>query len=140
MSGAMIPAESGEPGVICGAEKAYGPYAEGMREAEASCADYLGRITRQLDGVPSRHYVAEKAHALREAAGRLIALCHDVEGWLRFCGRLELRPPSQRRSPPPMPGSRPGTQTASEVVPPDDPLEQQAERNRPRTGTRWRPI
>jgi hypothetical protein len=70
-----------------GAEKAYGPYAEGIREAVASCADYLGRISRQLDGDPSRHYVAEKAHALRDAAGRLIALCHDVEGWLRLCGQ-----------------------------------------------------
>ena len=76
----------GEPRTVCGAEEAYGPHAGAIREAVASCADYLGRITRQLDGALSRHYVAEKAHALRDAAGRLIALCHDVEGWLRECG------------------------------------------------------
>jgi hypothetical protein len=67
-------------------EAGYGPYAGAIRERVASCADYLGRITRQLEGNPSRHYVAEKAHELRDAAGRLIALCHDVEGWLRQCG------------------------------------------------------
>jgi hypothetical protein len=86
MSGAMIPAESGEPRVVSGPEKAYGPYAGAIREAVASCADYLGRISRQMDANPSRHYVAEKAHALREAGGRLLGLCHDVEGWLRWCG------------------------------------------------------
>jgi hypothetical protein len=77
---------SGEPRAVCGAEKAYGPYAGAVREAVASCADYLGRISRQLDGERSRHYVAGKAHELRDAAMRLIALCHDVEGWLRECG------------------------------------------------------
>jgi hypothetical protein len=76
----------GEAGGVSGAEEVYGPYAGAIREGVASCADYLGRIGRQLEGVPSRHYVAEKAHELRDAAGRLIGLCHDVEGWLRFCG------------------------------------------------------
>jgi hypothetical protein len=76
----------GEPRAVAGAEEAYGPYAGAIRERVASCADYLGRISRQLDAKPSRHYVAEKAHALRDAAGRLIGLCHDVEGWLRQCG------------------------------------------------------
>jgi hypothetical protein len=76
----------GEAGGVTGAEEVYGPYAGAIREGVASCADCLGRIGRQLEGVPSRHYVAEKAHALRDAAGRLIGLCHDVEGWLRFCG------------------------------------------------------
>jgi hypothetical protein len=41
-----------------------------------------------VSGKPSRHYVAEKAHELRDAAGRLIGLCHDVEGWLRQCGEV----------------------------------------------------
>ena len=76
----------GEAPGVSGAEAAYGPYAGAIREGVASCADYLGRIRRQLEGVPSRHYVAEKVHELRDAAGRLIALCQDVEGWLRFCG------------------------------------------------------
>jgi hypothetical protein len=35
--------------------------------------------------------VAEKAHELRDAAGRLIGLCHDVEGWLRLCGEAIRR-------------------------------------------------
>jgi hypothetical protein len=89
--GGMIPAESGDPRVVSGAEKAYGPYAGAIRERVASCADYLGRISRQLDADPSRHYVAEKAHELRDAAGRLIGLCHDVEGWLRLCGEAIRR-------------------------------------------------
>ena len=75
-----------EAGEACGAEEAYGAYAGAIRERVASCADYLGRISRQLEAKPSRHYVAGKAHELRDAAGRLIALCHDVEGWLRECG------------------------------------------------------
>jgi hypothetical protein len=72
--------------VVSGAEEAYGPFAGAIRERVASCADYLGRISRQVETKPSRHYVAEKAHDLRDAAGRLIGLCHDVEGWLRQCG------------------------------------------------------
>jgi hypothetical protein len=82
----------GEVREVAGAALAYGPFEEGIRQGVASCADYLGRIGRQLDGVPSRHYVAEKAHALRGAAGRLVGLCHDVEGWLRQCGVEVLHP------------------------------------------------
>jgi hypothetical protein len=53
----------------------------------ANCTDYLDRIIRQLEGVPSRHYVAEKAQMLRCAAGGLVGICHDVEIWLRYCGK-----------------------------------------------------
>jgi hypothetical protein len=81
----------GEPRVVSGAEEAYGPYAGAIRERVSSCADYLGRISHQVEGRPSRHYVAEKARDLRDAAGRLIALCDDVEGWLRQCGEAIRR-------------------------------------------------
>ena len=81
----------GEAPGVSGAEAAYGPYAGAIREGMASCADYLGRISRQLEATPDRHYVAGKAHELRDAAGRLIALCHDVEGWLRECGEAIRR-------------------------------------------------
>jgi hypothetical protein len=53
----------------------------------ANCADYLDRIVGQLEAKPSRHYVAEKAQALRRAAGGLVGVCHDVEVWLRYCGK-----------------------------------------------------
>ena len=81
----------GEPQAVSGAEEAYGPYAGAIRERVASCADYLGRISRQLEARPDRHYVAGKARELRDAAGRLIALCDDVEGWLRQCGEAIRR-------------------------------------------------
>lgn len=64
----------------------YGPYAGAVREAVASCADYLGRIGRVLRRGGDREYVACKAIELRDAAGRLVGLCHDVEGWLKACG------------------------------------------------------
>jgi hypothetical protein len=73
-------------GEACGAEEVYGLYAGGIRDGVANCADYLDRIVGQLEGVPSRHYVAEKAQALRAAAGGLVGVCHDVEMWLRYCG------------------------------------------------------
>src|SRR6266851_2411425 len=64
----------------------YGEYRDYIRDLFASCEDYLGRIRRTLQGgQPSRHYVTEKAQALRNAASRLLAGCHDVEGWLRQC-------------------------------------------------------
>jgi hypothetical protein len=75
-----------EASVLSGAEEAYGPFASGLQERVASCADYLGRITGQLAGRPSRHYVTEKAQELRDAASRLVRTCHDVEGWLSACG------------------------------------------------------
>jgi hypothetical protein len=40
------------------------PVRRGIRDGVANCADYLDRIVRQLEGMPSRHYVAEKAQAL----------------------------------------------------------------------------
>jgi hypothetical protein len=40
-----------------------------------------------MEGVPSRHYVAEKAQMLRAAAGGLAGICYDVEIWLRYCGK-----------------------------------------------------
>jgi len=77
--------------VVNGATEAYGPYAGFIRERVESCTDYLGRIARTLASRPSRHYVAEKAQMLRDAAGRLVAGCHDVEGWLRACGEKYRR-------------------------------------------------
>ena len=70
-----------------GADEVYGIYAGAIRDGVANCADYLDRISRQLEARPSRHYVAEKAQALRAAAGGLVGACHDVEIWLRYCGK-----------------------------------------------------
>jgi hypothetical protein len=64
----------------------FGDYAGSIRERVAACADYLGRISRQLEAVPSRRYVAEKATGLRDATVALVGGCHDVEGWLLACG------------------------------------------------------
>src|SRR5947208_16816389 len=76
-----------EAGQSCGADEVYGLYAGAIRDWMANCADYLDRIIRQLEGVPSRHYVAEKAQMLRRAAGGLVGACHDVEIWLRYCDK-----------------------------------------------------
>jgi hypothetical protein len=76
-----------EAGQSCGADEAYGLYAGAIRDGVANCADYLDRIVRQLETRPSRHYVAEKAQLLRNAAGGLVGICHDVEIWLRYCGK-----------------------------------------------------
>src|SRR5437870_4432648 len=76
-----------EAGQSCGAEEVYGLYAGAIRDGVANCADYLDRIIRQLEGVPSRHFVAEKAQMLRRAAGGLVGACHDVEIWLRYCSK-----------------------------------------------------
>jgi hypothetical protein len=77
--------------VVTAADQAYGSYAGAIRERVGSCADYLGRISRVLDSHPDRRYVAGKAHELRDAAGRLVRTCHDVERWLRACGATILR-------------------------------------------------
>jgi len=64
-----------------------GEHREHIADLLASCDDYLRRIRRTLQGGhTSRHYVTEKAQALRNAASSLLAGCHDVEGWLRQCG------------------------------------------------------
>ena len=76
-----------EAGQSCGADEVYGLYAGAIRDGVANCADYLDRIVRQLETRPSRHYVAEKAQMLRAAAGGLVGVCHDVEMWLRYCGK-----------------------------------------------------
>src|SRR5256714_12686124 len=76
-----------EAGEACGADEVYGLYAGAIRDGVANCADYLDRIVRQVEARPSRHYVAEKAQALRAAAGGLVGICHDVEIWLRYCGK-----------------------------------------------------
>src|SRR6266480_6869546 len=76
-----------ELGEAWGADEVYGLYAGAIRDGVANCADYLDRISRQLEARPSRHYVAEKAQALRAAAGGLVGACHDVEIWLRYCGK-----------------------------------------------------
>lgn len=76
-----------EASVVSGASEAYGSFGGLVRERVEACGDYLGRVLRHLGGSEvSRHYVASKAQALRDAAGRLVATCHDVEGWLKSCG------------------------------------------------------
>jgi hypothetical protein len=52
------------------------------------CATYLGRIQACAGGqFGSRHYVADKAEALRGAAHRLARACHETERWLASCGQ-----------------------------------------------------
>ena len=86
--GACTPGQGcGSAGQSCGADEVYGLYAGAIRDGVANCADYLDRIIGQLEAVPDRHYVAGKAQALRAAAGSLVGACHDVEVWLRYCGK-----------------------------------------------------
>src|SRR5438876_11594712 len=80
-----------EAGQACGADEVYGLYAGAIRDGVANCADYLDRIVRQMEGVPSRHYVAERAQALRAAAGGLVGDLPrrgDLAALLRQAGPL----------------------------------------------------
>jgi hypothetical protein len=52
----------------------------------ASCADYLGRITRSLQRGTDAHYVTDKAHQLRSAAALLVDACHEGTLDARRCG------------------------------------------------------
>jgi hypothetical protein len=52
----------------------------------ASCADYLGRITRSLKRDTDAHYVTDKAHQLRNAATSLVDACHEATLDARRCG------------------------------------------------------
>ena len=65
----------------------WGPYRCTVADRLAACEDYLGRLRRSLAGeiAPDRHYFAEKAVALRDAAQTLVEGTEDVEWWLGAC-------------------------------------------------------
>jgi hypothetical protein len=65
-----------------------------MVDRLASCADYLGRLTRSLAAeiASDRFYFASKAYELRDAVERLVDGCHNVERWLDECGVEFLDP------------------------------------------------
>jgi hypothetical protein len=65
----------------------WGPYRCTVADRLAACEDYLGRLRRSLAGeiAPDRHYFAEKALALRDAAQTLVEGTEDVEWWLGAC-------------------------------------------------------
>lgn len=75
--------EAGDTGL---GEQAFGSYAGGIREGVANCAACMDQLAGQLRGTPSRRSVADQAQALRNAAGSLAKLCHEVEVWLGYCG------------------------------------------------------
>ena len=65
------------------------PWASSRRRIEglvASCADYLGRITRSLKRGTDAHYMTDKAHQLRNAAALLVDACHEATLDARRCG------------------------------------------------------
>lgn len=65
----------------------WGPYRSSVEERLAACEDYLGRLRRSLAGeiAPDRHYFADKAHELRDAAQSLVDHVDDIEWWLGMC-------------------------------------------------------
>jgi hypothetical protein len=65
----------------------WGAYRCTVSDRLAACEDYLGRLRRSLAGdiAPDRHYFAEKALALRDAAQTLVEGAEDVEWWLGAC-------------------------------------------------------
>lgn len=66
----------------------WGPWHGHVAEGLDSCADYLDRCRRSVEGdiAPDRHYFAEKARALRDASVSLVGRCAEVERWLGECG------------------------------------------------------
>jgi hypothetical protein len=72
----------------------WGPWRPMMVERLASCADYLGRLSRCLasEVAPDRFYFTAKACALRESVEQLVDGCHRVEHWLKECGEEFLDP------------------------------------------------
>lgn len=62
----------------------WGEYQSYIRDALESCADYVGRLQRSLEGetAPDRHYFVEKASALKEWATILLARCEETERWI----------------------------------------------------------
>ena len=76
------------------------PYRSSVQERLASCEDYLGRHRRSLAGeiAPDRHYFAEKAHELRDAARSLLDHVDDIEWWLGACREQLVVGPDDRAS------------------------------------------
>ena len=74
-------------------EDPWGPYRQAVADRLASCADYLGRLQRSLDGeaAPDRHHFTTRAHDLYEAARDLVRLTQEVEHWLIVCNESVLR-------------------------------------------------
>jgi hypothetical protein len=66
----------------------WGPYRATIEDHLDSCADYLGRLRRSLAGeiAPDRHYFADKAHQLHNAARRMVRIVQDIDRWLGECG------------------------------------------------------
>jgi hypothetical protein len=67
---------------------AWGPHADLMADRLNSCADYLSRCRRSLNGeiANDRVYFTDKAHELLAAAERLVDGCTSAEHWLVACG------------------------------------------------------
>lgn len=65
----------------------WGPYRTTIEDHLDTCTDYLNRLRRSLAGeiAPDRHYFADKAHQLYQAAHRLVRLGQDTERWLADC-------------------------------------------------------
>jgi hypothetical protein len=65
-----------------------GPYRAAIEDHLDSSADYLGRPRRALAGgiAPDRHYFADKAHQLHNAARRMLRIVKDIDHWLGECG------------------------------------------------------
>jgi hypothetical protein len=65
-----------------------GPYRAAIEDHLDSSADYLGRLRRSLAGgiAPDRHYFADKAHQLHNAARRMLRIVQDIDHWLGECG------------------------------------------------------
>jgi hypothetical protein len=66
----------------------WGPYRATIEDHLDCCADYLGRLRRSLAGeiAPDRHYFADKAHQLHNAALRMVRIVQDIDRWLGECG------------------------------------------------------
>jgi hypothetical protein len=66
----------------------WGPYTGLMSDRLDSCAEYLSRCRRSLDGeiADDRFYFTDKAHELLDAAERLVDGCIDADHWLCECG------------------------------------------------------
>jgi hypothetical protein len=68
---------------------AWGPWLPMMVDRLATCADYLGRLSRSLASqtAPDRLHFTSKAYAFRDAVDKLVDACHLVDQWLDECGK-----------------------------------------------------
>jgi hypothetical protein len=67
--------------------ESWGSYRSHIESLVESCADYISRLQRSLDGeiAPDRHYFNEKAEALADVAERLVQRGQDAEWYLGEC-------------------------------------------------------